>query len=170
MSGEKREQGQREPKSKLRDARILVAEDNVEIKELMAVILSSEGAHFEFAETGPEALQKALSQPFDVILMDLTLPELTGEEVVKKIRQEGLQTPIIAFSAYSEDQRKSNCLAIGFNDYITKPFDIDTLSKKVERYLKRKTNPTKHWVDSRTRGRTSEKNKRPQFQPPTRHN
>ena len=124
--------------------KILLVEDNKEIHELIKNALEKERYIVINAYSGTEALIILEKEKIDLILLDLMLPVITGEEIIKKIKS----IPIIIISAKVSKEDKINSLLIGANDYITKPFDMDELLVRVKVQLRinntRKNNELKY--------------------------
>ena len=116
--------------------RILVAEDDDAIARSLTIYLKGEGYEILHARDGLEAVKMAKEVHVDLILMDLMMPRLSGEEAIERIRQVSL-APIIILSAKSEDVDKINGLAIGADDYMTKPFNPMELVARVKANLRR---------------------------------
>ncbi len=122
-------------------AHILLAEDDMDIMRLIVFYLSSAGAVVESAENGKVAYQKAIaslnepSKPFDLILMDIQMPELNGFEAVKKLRADGYKGIIIALTAYATEKEKKQCFEVGCNDIIIKPVTRIELIRKLQSCL-----------------------------------
>lgn len=112
--------------------KILLVEDNKEIHELIKNVLEKERYIVINAYSGTEALIILEKEKIDLILLDLMLPGINGEEIIKKIKN----IPIIVISAKISKEDKINSLLIGANDYITKPFDIDELLARVKVQLR----------------------------------
>lgn len=112
--------------------KILLVEDNKEIHELIKNVLEKERYIVINAYSGTEALIILEKEKIDLILLDLMLPGINGEEIIKKIKN----IPIIVISAKIAKEDKINSLLIGANDYITKPFDIDELLARVKVQLR----------------------------------
>ena len=117
--------------------KILVVEDDANIRELVAWNLSEEGYDCVCAADGSEGIEAARLEPPDLILLDLMLPGLDGFEVVKTLRREGLGTPIIMLTAKNEETDKVIGLEFGADDYITKPFGIRELKARIKAVLRR---------------------------------
>ncbi|MEK4762334.1 response regulator transcription factor [Viridibacillus sp. FSL E2-0187] len=116
--------------------RILVVEDDKAIGNLIKMTLSTQGYEYDIAIDGKSALQKVLSMPPDVIILDLGLPDMDGIEVINKIRGWS-QTPIIIVSARGEEHDKIHALDAGADDYVTKPFSVDELLARIRVALRR---------------------------------
>ncbi|MGC4080036.1 MAG: response regulator [Rubrivivax sp.] len=117
-------------------ARILVAEDNPVNQEVAVALLVAAGLAVDTATDGRMAVDLALRQPFDLILMDMQMPELDGLEATRRIRRViGLQPPIIAMTANAFDDDRAACLAAGMNDHLPKPVDPDVLFTTLLKWL-----------------------------------
>ncbi|HTQ79327.1 MAG TPA: ATP-binding protein, partial [Thermoanaerobaculia bacterium] len=118
--------------------RILVAEDNPVNQLVVTQHLASWEYDVVAVNNGREALEAFGREPFDLILMDCQMPELDGYEATRRIRAgegAGRQVPIVALTAHAMREELDRCLAVGMNDYITKPFRKETLEQKLERWL-----------------------------------
>ncbi len=119
-------------------ARVLVAEDN-RINQFVTVqMLSRLGLECEVASNGLEAVERAASGAFDLILMDCHMPKMDGYEATAAIRQSagtGDRTPIVAITANAMEGERERCLTAGMDDYLAKPFEIAHLARVVERWL-----------------------------------
>jgi len=110
-----------------KDLSILVAEDNEINIKVAESVFSRLGYSVMIARNGIEAIKLAKENHFDVIFMDIIMPECDGEQATKKIRAMGLQMPVIAMTASAGAKSKSKALASGMNDYLIKPFKTDQL-------------------------------------------
>jgi two-component system OmpR family response regulator len=110
---------------------ILIIEDEDRIARLLEMELSYEGYTVQRAATGREGLDMALSDSWDVILLDIMLPELSGTEVLRRLRQTDELTPIIFLTARDATPDKVSGLDQGANDYITKPFEIEEVLARI---------------------------------------
>lgn len=121
--------------------RVLLVEDN-ELNQLVAEnSLTHFGCEVTKADNGKMAVDILSKQQFDIILMDIQMPELDGIEATKILRQEfRLGTPIIALTANAFKTEIDNCIAAGMNSYITKPFDEDELLKIIYKNIKMQSN------------------------------
>jgi DNA-binding response OmpR family regulator len=116
--------------------RILVVEDEDNIRETLRYNLAKEGYRVDEARTGPEALSAARRVRPDLILLDLMLPELSGLEVCRILRQE-MTTPILVLTAKGAEVDKVVGLSIGADDYVTKPFSLSELMARITALLRR---------------------------------
>jgi PAS domain S-box-containing protein len=113
---------------------ILVVEDARDNQLLMSRILRLDGAHFEIAENGAIGVERAAGSRFDVILMDVQMPVMDGIEAMLELRRRGYAKPIIALTAHAMREDRDRCLALGFDDYMTKPVDRKKLKSLLVRY------------------------------------
>lgn len=116
--------------------RILLVDDEPLIVKGLKFSLEQDGYQTEAAYDGEEALQKAESQPFDLIILDVMLPKMSGTEVCQRIREKS-DVPIIMLTAKGEDMDKILGLEYGADDYMTKPFNILELKARVKSILRR---------------------------------
>lgn len=117
---------------------ILLAEDNKTNQTLMGIILDDFGLSFKIASNGYEALKLCQEEEFDLILMDINMPECDGEDATKLIRSKQnrcQKTPIIALTANAMKEDVERYMDIGMNDYLSKPVNMAKLEKKLFRYL-----------------------------------
>jgi two-component system CheB/CheR fusion protein len=121
-----------------RSLHILLAEDNEVNQRVTTRLLEKRGHSVEVASDGASALRALESRPFDVVLMDIQMPEMDGYEVTGIIRSEEAarrqgRIPIIAMTAYAMKGDRERCLAAGMDDYLSKPVQVSELYRKVER-------------------------------------
>ncbi|MFW5721438.1 MAG: response regulator, partial [Bacteroidota bacterium] len=120
-------------------ANVLLVEDNLINQKIVLLSLKKAVKNVDVANNGKEALDKFGSVKYDLILMDIQMPIMNGIVTTKKIRNieksTNTHTPIIAITANALLGDKEECLAAGMDDYISKPFQIDTLIKKIEKQL-----------------------------------
>ncbi len=123
-----------EPKTSLSQMKILVVDDSPDNQILIKKILKLAGAMVETACNGREGVQKALGGEFDVVLMDLQMPEMDGYEAVKLLRSKGFNKPIIALTAHAMKEERIHSLQNGFDNHLTKPVDNVELVKTLADY------------------------------------
>jgi len=130
-----------EEKINLKDANILLVEDNLINQKIVLLSLKKSVKNVDVANNGKEALDKFGLVKYDLILMDIQMPIMNGIVTTKKIRSieksTNTHTPIIAITANALLGDKEECLAAGMDDYISKPFQIETLVKKMDQQLTR---------------------------------
>ncbi|MCU9593297.1 response regulator transcription factor [Caldibacillus thermolactis] len=119
---------------------ILVVEDDNDINQLLCRIIKMSNYHPQPAYSGTEALLYLEKQQWDLVLLDLMLPGMAGEEVLEKITEKG-STPVIIISAKNEKRTKITSLRKGADDFISKPFDIDEVSARIDSLLRRTRYP-----------------------------
>ena len=117
-------------------SKVLIVEDEVAIADLEKDYLELSGFEVEIETSGEIGLSRALSEEFDMFLLDLMLPGVDGFEICKKIR-EVKNTPILMVSAKKDDIDKIRGLGLGADDYITKPFSPSELVARVKAHLAR---------------------------------
>lgn len=118
--------------------KILLVEDDQIVQKVHRMMLEHAGYQVDLAKDGPRALELCAQNNYDLILMDIGLPGMSGLDVTSQIRRqegEGQHTPIIALTGYTHEEDRKNCLAIGMDDVITKPIAVIELQKIVERWL-----------------------------------
>lgn len=118
------------------DKVILVVEDDYDIGDIIENYLKREGMSVIRAMNGKQAIELHASQPIDLILLDIKLPELNGWEVLNKIRQKA-QTPVIMLTALDQDIDKVMALRIGADDFVVKPFNPNEVIARVQAVLRR---------------------------------
>ncbi|WP_342545147.1 response regulator transcription factor [Lysinibacillus sp. FSL W7-1291] len=116
--------------------KILVIEDDLEIQELIKQFLKTQNYTLAVASDGVEGIKKLNTQPFDLILLDVMMPNLNGFEVAKMIRSQS-NIPIIFLTALEEEQDQMKGFDLGIDDYITKPFSFHVLIRRVQAILRR---------------------------------
>lgn len=123
----------------MKNYHILVVEDDQEIQELIKQFLMTQQYKVIVASDGLEAMKQFNKQSFDLILLDVMMPNLNGFEVAKMIRSQS-NIPIIMLTALEEEQDQMKGFDLGIDDYITKPFSFHVLMRRVEAVLRRSNN------------------------------
>ena len=118
--------------------KLLVADDEEMIREAVASYLESQGYQVFRAENGEEALNILKREPISLVILDLMLPDLPGEDVCVRIRKQS-RVPIIMLTAKNVEYDMIHGLDLGADDYITKPFSLKNLSARVQAVLRRST-------------------------------
>jgi two-component system alkaline phosphatase synthesis response regulator PhoP len=116
---------------------ILVVEDDMGIRTILEDMLTSQGYDAVTAEDGMKGLQLARELKPDLVILDVMLPLLDGFEVCKKIRKEGITSPIMMLTVKDEEVDKVLGLELGADDYVTKPFSLKELSARVKALFRR---------------------------------
>ncbi len=118
---------------------ILIAEDDPHIREGLLVTLESEGYRVTAARDGAEALHLLAKSKFDLVMLDVMMPAVSGFDVCRDLRRRDRATPVIMLTAKSEEIDKVVGLELGADDYITKPFGVRELLARVAAVLRRAT-------------------------------
>jgi len=121
---------------------ILIVEDEQKIRAALKDFLEFHGFEAAEAVDGLEAERTVSEGRFDLILLDLMLPKISGEQLCTKWRQQGLQTPIIMVTAKGQQKEKVGGLNLGADDYITKPFSLEELLARINAVMRR-TDPAR---------------------------
>ena len=117
--------------------RLLLVEDEPGLQLALSDRLIAEGYRVEPAGDGNTALQRATSEPFDLIILDVMLPGRDGFDVARGVRQQGIQTPILMLTARGQVVDRVVGLKLGADDYLTKPFETIELLARLEALLRR---------------------------------
>ena len=122
-----------------RSGSILLVEDELNLARPLQFNLEQEGYRVRSTPSGKQALALLLSEPFDLIILDLMIEEIDGFEVARQIRQQNTRLPILMLTARSAAQDRIHGLELGADDYMTKPFHLKELLLRVERMIERAT-------------------------------
>lgn len=121
----------------LRGLRILLAEDGPDNQRLISTVLRKAGAEVELAQNGRVAAQKALRERFDLVLMDMQMPEMDGYQAVRILRARGPKgVPILALTAHAMASDRDKCIEAGCDDYLTKPIDRTLLIASILKHVR----------------------------------
>lgn len=118
---------------------ILLVEDEARVADFIRRGLAAEGWAVDHAADGEDALEHAALNSYDVILLDLMLPGIQGQDVCRKLRARKSKTPILMLTALDSPEEKVDGLKMGADDYLAKPFDFDELIARVEALHRRAT-------------------------------
>ncbi|MGO9112933.1 MAG: ATP-binding protein, partial [Thermoguttaceae bacterium] len=121
---------------KLPPARVLVADDGEENRQLITIILTRAGVQVENADNGDVAVRMAAGQPFDLILMDMQMPVMDGYTATTQLRQMGISIPIVALTANAMKGDEEKCRAAGCSAFVAKPVEIDELMRCLAEQLR----------------------------------
>ena len=112
-------------------SRLLVVEDDPALAQALALALSRRGFSVAQATNGRTALERGVGESFSAIILDLTLPEMDGLEVLRSLRAKGVTTPVIVLTARGTVGDRVQGLRLGADDYLPKPFDLDELEARL---------------------------------------
>jgi len=118
-------------------ARVLLAEDDQRLRESLARVLTFEGYGVTFASDGAEALLHAANEPFDVIVLDVMMPNVDGLTACRRLRAGGNRTPVLMLTARHEVSDRVAGLDAGADDYLVKPYALDELLARLRALLRR---------------------------------
>ena len=128
--------------------KILLVEDEAGLILTLTDRLTAEGFAVKSAMDGESGLNLALSETFDLIILDVMLPKKNGYDICRDLRQKSINTPILMLTAKSETFDKVLGLKLGADDYLTKPFEVIELLARIEALLRRSSNINQHSLDS----------------------
>ena len=122
--------------------KILIVEDHPGMREALRRQIESWGFAAITASNGKEGVETALKEKADLIMIDLMMPEMDGLQMTEILRSnpETKEVPIIAVTAAFRRQDRQNCMGVGCNDYIVKPFKLDELHKKINALVQQESN------------------------------
>ncbi|MCK4752554.1 MAG: response regulator [Planctomycetes bacterium] len=127
---------------------VLVAEDSQTNQTLIKLLLKRLGLEVTIAQDGDEAVQKALTQSFDMIFMDIQMPNMNGYEATKLLRRRGVTVPIVALTAYVMKVDERECVKAGCDNYLSKPINRKKLLQVIAKYLPIKGEDISEKIDS----------------------
>ena len=117
--------------------KVLLIEDDEHLAELLTLDVEELGFSLDVATNGTDGLEKALSGQYELLLLDLHLPDMEGVEVCKRIRSENTVLPIIVITARADDLSKVLLIELGADDYLTKPYNALELKARIKAVLRR---------------------------------
>jgi len=129
-------------------ARILLVEDEPNLRRTLTDLLRSDGYLVESSDDGVKGQELATKNPFDLIILDVMLPSRDGFEVCRRLRENGVNTPVLMLTARSELNNKVQGFKAGSDDYLTKPFETPELEARIEALLRRGSRATRAQLNS----------------------
>ena len=130
------------------EARLLVVDDEPNIRDLLATSLRFAGFEVFTASTGNEAIREATEHQPDLVVLDVMLPDMDGFTVTRRLRDRGEQYPILFLTAKDETQDKVAGLTVGGDDYVTKPFSLEEVVARIRAVLRRTHSGSETAVES----------------------
>src|SRR4051794_5264505 len=118
--------------------RVLVIDDEIDIREGLELLLTTEGYSVELAQNATEGLHKLETHGYDMVLLDLMMPDRSGMEVLQEVRERDRETPIFMITAYGSVEAAVDALKLGANDYFSKPWDNEKLIIEIDRMIARR--------------------------------
>jgi CheY-like chemotaxis protein len=112
----------------------LIVEDNPINMELVMEILTANGISVDGAVDGEEAIEKVKKETYDLVLMDIELPGMDGVDTTKIIKSKHKNLPVIALTSYAMKGDRERFMAAGFDDYISKPIDVNSFIEKINKF------------------------------------
>jgi CheY-like chemotaxis protein len=125
------------PAGRLAGSKLLLVEDSLDNQEIFRFFLEAAGAEVDVVDNGLDAVTRAAQGDYQLILMDIQIPEIDGKEATKRIRALGFQPPIVALTAHAMADERRSCIDAGCNGQITKPVSGENLVSEVSEYLRR---------------------------------
>lgn len=120
--------------------RLLIVEDDQDIIHPLSSVLKNAGFAVDISKDGENGCFMALTNSYDLIILDCNLPKLSGQEIIARLRSEGKETPILVLTVRTETNNKVDLLNLGADDYLTKPFVLSELLARVRAILRRPKN------------------------------
>ena len=117
--------------------RVLLVEDDSTISRSVTLMLKAENMVVDAADLGEDAIEIAKLYDYDIVLLDLALPDMPGSEVLRRLRAARIATPVLILSGMSQLENKLHCLTSGADDYLTKPFDRRELIARIHAIVRR---------------------------------
>jgi len=117
---------------------VLVVDDEADIREGLELLLTSEGYAVDLAQNGVEGIHRMETRGYDLVLLDLMMPDLSGMEVLQTVRQRDRETPIFLITAFGSVDAAVSALKLGANDYFSKPWDNEKLIIEIDRMIARR--------------------------------
>jgi two-component system, OmpR family, response regulator len=112
-------------------ARLLVVDDEPRIRDFIARALSAAGYAIDFASSGGDGLRQTVAGDYDLVILDLVMPDMDGRQILAELRRERPEQAVLVLSCLSDVTTKVDCLELGAQDYLTKPFSLAELLARV---------------------------------------
>src|SRR5579864_1204586 len=116
--------------------RVLVVDDEPAIRRFLRTSLTAQGYHVTEAESGTVALEGLRRGAIDILVLDLGLPDISGFDIIERLRGQGSTVPIVVLSSRTDETGKVKALDLGADDYVTKPFSVDELLARIRAALR----------------------------------
>ena len=130
------------------EMRVLLAEDEKELSNALVAILKHNNYSVDAVYDGADALDYGLSENYDVLILDIMMPKMSGLEALEKLRKQGVQTPVLMLTAKTEIADRIAGLDMGADDYLGKPFAMGELLARVRAMTRRKSEFTSNLIES----------------------
>jgi two-component system response regulator CpxR len=127
----------------MNESRLLIIDDDQRLSEMLAEYLAAEGLQLTAVSSGIQGLRDAQRENYDLIILDVMLPGLSGFEVLKQLRESGSKTPVLMLTARGDDVDRIVGLDLGADDYLPKPFNPRELLARIKAILRRTAEPEK---------------------------
>ena len=114
--------------------RVLVVEDSPDNRELIEILLTQAGAIVDLAQDGQDGVQKALEHSYNVVLMDIQMPNLDGHQAAQALRARGYRSPLVALTAHAMKEEQERCILSGFTNFLSKPIQYEMMLKTLENF------------------------------------
>lgn len=124
------------PAGSARKARVLLVDDEEAIRSALSRALAAEGLAIDLADTGEDGLRRALAEGYDLVILDLLMPEPDGRTVLRELLRDRPSQPVLVLSCLADVRSKVECFDLGARDYLTKPFSLDELLARVRNQLR----------------------------------
>ena len=115
--------------------RILLAEDNPTTQSLVSAIIEQMGFDLTIVDNGQAAVELLEKEVVDLVLMDCQMPQMDGFKATAELRAKGIETPVVALTAYTREENEEQCLAAGMNDFLSKPFRLSEMRAILQKWL-----------------------------------
>jgi len=115
--------------------RILLAEDNPATQSLISIIMEQMGVDLTIVDNGQAAVEFLEKEEVDLVLMDCQMPQMDGFKATTQLRAKGIETPVVALTAYAREEDEEQCLAAGMNDFLSKPFRMSEMRAILQKWL-----------------------------------